>query len=181
MTCVMESGPWNLGHLKPPSPGMKVAAKRDARQSAGKWTGDASVEPVAGRGGVEIARQGSAGTRRLYPTRASFTQRGTGIPRPASANYLGARVNVRPPLRLQLRKVFDRSCVVPEEVHAADAVVLVDVEIHFADHIVNGDVVGESIRDIGALSLIRGETSSVARNRPTVPRPCTRRYSSWRG
>ena len=37
---------------------------------------------------------------------------GIGIPRPVSANHLGACVNVRPPFRLQLRKVFHRPRVV---------------------------------------------------------------------
>ena len=79
-------------------------------------------------------------------------------------------------------KVFDRSCVVPEEVHAADAVVLVDVEIHFADHIVNGDVVGQLIRDIEWCSQsYGGELSSVARNRPTSRDRAPGRYSSWPG
>src|ERR1019366_2186471 len=144
--------------------GKEISAKTDARQSAGERTRDAGVEPVAGCGGVEIARQCRlvkaviSNARFIYP-------RGTGIPRPASAHHLGPRVNLRPPLRLQLRKVFDRPRVVPEEVHPADAVILVDVEIHFADRIVNGDVVGEPIRDIDVWIIVRGEAGSVACDR----------------
>src|SRR5208282_2608276 len=131
--------------------GKEVAAKPDARQSAREWTRDTGVEPVAGRGRVEIARQ--CRLVKAVISEACFIHPArTGIPRPTSANHLGARVNLRPPLRLILRKVFDRPRIVSEEVHPADAVILVDVEIHFADRIVNGDVVGEPIRDIDALS-----------------------------
>jgi len=66
-------------------------------------------------------------------------------------------VNVRPPFRLQLRKVFHRPRVVPEEIHPADAVILVDAEIHFADRIVDFDVVGESIRDVDVGIIVCGE------------------------
>ena len=74
-------------------------------------------------------------------------------------------MNVRPPLRLQLRKVFNRPRVVSEEVHAADAVVLVEVDIYFTHCIVDVDIVGESVRDIDVWIIVRGEARPVARNR----------------
>src|SRR6266478_9129718 len=94
----------------------------------------------------------------------------TGIPRPASANHLRPGMNFRSPLRLQLWKVFDRPRVVPEEVHSADAVILVDVEIHFTDRIVNSDIVGEPIRDIDALSIVDREARSITRHHATRER-----------
>src|SRR4029077_15946616 len=139
----------------------EISAKPDARQSAREWTRDAGVEPVAGCGRVEIARQCRLVKAVISKARLIHPMR-IGSPRPASANHLSPRVNLRPPLRLQLRKVFDRPCVVPEEVHAANAVILVDVEIHFAERVVNGDVVGESIRDVDVWIIVRGETSPVA-------------------
>src|SRR4029077_14343766 len=142
----------------------EISAKPDARQSAREWTRDAGVEPVAGCGRVEIARQCRLVKAVISKARLIHPMR-IGSPRPASANHLSPRVNLRPPLRLQLRKVFDRPCVVPEEVHAADAVILVDVEIHFADRVVNRDVVGESIRNSNALRVVCGETGSVTRDR----------------
>src|ERR1019366_2548274 len=119
-------GPLELWPFEATQARKEVAAKRDARQSARKRTGDASVEPITGRGRVEIARQCRLG-KAVVSNARFIPPAGTGSPRPTSANHLGARVNLRPPLRLQLRKVFHRPRVVPEEVYPAEAVVLVDV------------------------------------------------------
>src|ERR1700686_3321093 len=133
--------------------GKEISAKPDARQSAREWTRDAGVEPVAGRGCVQIARQ--CRLIKAVISKACFIHPAwTGSPRPTSANHLGPRVDVRSPPRLQLGKVFYRSCVVPEEVHPANAVVLVEVDVHFADCVLNLDVVGESIRNSNALRVV---------------------------
>ena len=87
-------------------------------------------------------------------------------------------MNVRPPLRLQFGKVFHRPRVVPEEVHPADAVLLIDVVIHLADRVVDRDVVGESVWDVDVWIVVRREAGSVAGNRGAGER-AARQLANW--
>src|ERR1035438_1385272 len=154
-----------LWPLESTQAGKEISAKADARQAAGKGTGEAAlVEPVARTRSIEIARQGRlvqagiANSRFVHPT-------GTRGPRPVSAHHLGPGMNVRPPSILVLRKIFDRPRVVSEKIHSAYAAPLVDIEIHFSDRVVNLDVIGESVRNRNALGIISRETTAVAGDR----------------
>ena len=66
-------------------------------------------------------------------------------------------MDLRAPVRLQLRKIFDRSRVVPVEIHAADAVLLIEAVIHFAQRVVDAHSIGESLDDVGALGVVNRE------------------------
>src|SRR5208337_1787577 len=154
-----------LRPLETTQTGEEISAKPDARQSARVRTREAAgVEPITGPGCVQIARQGwlvqavVANARFIHPMRI-------GIPRPTSAHHLGPRVNVRSPPRLILREVFHGSRVIPEEVHPADAALIVDVEIYLADRVVDLDVVWESVGNIDVGIIVKGEAGSVACNR----------------
>ncbi len=45
----------------------------------------------------------------------------------------------------------------PIEIHAADGVALIDAEIHFAERVVDANVVGKSLHDVDALRVVQGK------------------------
>src|ERR1019366_562925 len=156
--------PLELWPLETAQAGEEISAEPDARQSACVGTRDASVEPITGCRCVEIAGQGGlvkavvSDARFIDPTRIRS-------PSPTSTHDLGTGVNVRAPLGLILREVFHNSRVVAEEVHAADAALIVDVEVDFADRVVDLDVVGESVRNVDVWIVVKGEAAAVAGDR----------------
>src|SRR6202521_5686058 len=149
-----------LRPLETTQAGKEISAKPDARESTRVRTREASVESITAPGRFQIARHGRlveavvADACFIHPERAWS-------PRPASSKHLSASMNDRPPPRLQLGEVFHRSRVISKEVHSADTVLIVEVEVHFANRVVDLDVVGESVGDIDARIIVDREAAAV--------------------
>src|SRR5256885_16223144 len=109
---------------------------------------------------VDVVRQGrlvkpvEAKSRFVYPTSARD-------PDPAASRHLSAGMDLRPPERLQLRKIFDGSSVISEEIHPADTMALIEPVIYLADKVFNPDLVVKSVRDADALIVIKGKAFTI--------------------
>ena len=83
---------------------------------------------------------------------------------PVLAKNLGARVNLREPLRLQLARIGNGAGIVAEEIQAAERVALAQAVIHFPNCIVGTHRVGQAEVDrtswIGA--IVQREATAVA-------------------
>src|ERR1019366_5415929 len=90
----------------------------------------------------------------------------TGNPRPVLARHLGARVDPRLPLRLELTGVGYQTAVVAEEIHGGQDVFVIGVKVHLADGVVGTYGIGEPVIDrVGARRIgpvVGGESTAVA-------------------
>src|SRR5208282_2347571 len=99
---------------------------------------------------------------------------------PASSNHLGAGMNVGPPFRLQLRKIFHRSRVVTEKVHTADALLFIEVVIDLGDYVVDPDLVGKSVHYVDGWIIVEGKSRTVASDRTACRDRATRDFLAGR-
>src|SRR5215469_11286912 len=78
-------------------------------------------------------------------------------------------MNQRQPLRLQLARVRYRAVVVAEEIESIDTVLTVDLVVHLAQRVVDGDVVGkpelDGRRTQGTGSTIGWKPGAIATDR----------------
>ncbi len=118
-------------------------------------------ESVAGCGSVDVA--GQCGLVEAVVAEAGFVDPArAGSPDPVSSDDLGAGVNLGAPVGLQLGKVFHRAVVVSEEIHAADAIALVEVVIDLGQQVVDAHVVWKSLNNVDALRVVNREASAIA-------------------
>ena len=147
MNCVIESGPWNFGHLKPPRPGTNAPAKPMRGSPPVSGSAHPGIQTVSRRGRVQVA--GQRGLVEAVIADARFVDPlCIRSPDPIASDHLSSGMDVGTPLRLQLGKIFDRSGVVAEEIHPADGVALVEVVIHFGNYVVDPHFVGKSLHDV---------------------------------
>ena len=99
-----------------------------AGQATVKRVRHAVVNTKACRRHIVIRRKG--GLIEAVVSESSFVDPvGTGNVSPVQAHYLGARVDLSQPLRLQLQRIVHRSGIVAEEICAAQCVALIDAVI----------------------------------------------------
>jgi hypothetical protein len=80
---------------------------------------------------------------------------------PVATHDLRTGVNLRKPFLLKFREIFYCAGVVAKEICPADAVLVAEREVNFSDHIINVDVVVESVRNANALRVVRRKSRAI--------------------
>src|ERR1022692_1869040 len=155
-----------LRPLETAQSGEEVSGKADTRQPSREGTAHARVKTVTRGRSIEIARQGGlvepvgAEPDFIDPTCA-------GGKNPATSDHLGACVDLGSPLVLQFRKILHRPRVIPEKIHAADALARSEVVIDLGDYVVDSNLVGKAVDDIDGWIVVGGKSRAVASDRGT--------------
>src|SRR5580700_55290 len=133
-----------------------------ARQTTVERVRHAVIDAEAGRGYVVVGRK--CGLIETVVSKSSLVDPvGTGNVGPVQAHYLGARVDLGQPLRLQLKGIIHRSGIVAEEICPAQCVALVDAVIDLPNRVVGA----HGVRKPGCYrcsvrTVVRREPISVA-------------------